>query len=128
LPQNISIGCAQSFSSTNFARAFRDRNQHDIHHSDAAQAQRHNGNASEENRNHSEDFIQQLRAFHRVPDENRVLIQRIEMVYAAERLADLQYRLVVLFRIGDLENNVVQPSASDGHPFFLGWRKVPRNG
>src|ERR1700722_18532087 len=86
LTENVVFGRANRFASTNLPRALGYRNQHDIHYTDPAQAQRDDGHAAKEYRDHAKDFIQQLRAFHRVPDKERVFVDGIEEMNASHRL------------------------------------------
>ncbi len=39
----------------------------------------------EENGNHAENLVQKLGAFHGVPNEQRIFVERIEMVHAGQR-------------------------------------------
>src|SRR6266536_932635 len=123
LPQNVAAGCTDSLPHTDFACAFGDRDEHDVHHADSAQTERNDGDAAEKQCDHPENIFQQLGAFHRVPDEERIFVGGIEVVHAAEHAADLLDGVIVGLRVGDLEDEVIEIALHNAG-FLRRW-KIP---
>src|SRR5438552_10331266 len=67
LAKNVSASCAHGLAHADFPGAFRHRDEHDVHHSDAAQAKRYDRDTAEEEGDKVEDAGQDLGAVHRVP-------------------------------------------------------------
>src|SRR5579862_951671 len=127
LPKDIALGRAHRFASANLSRAFCDRYQHDVHHADAAQAQRHDGHTAEKESHDAEDLVQHLGAFHRVPDKKRVFVAAVKVVNSRQRVTHLQNGGFMLLGIGYLKDDVVQVAPCNPGSRFGGRWKISRD-
>src|SRR3974390_3675188 len=127
LLQDVRLGGADRFQDADFAGALRNRDKHDVPHPGSTKAQSCNRNAPEEDRDSSEDAGQHFRELHGVPDEERILVRRFEVMHAAEQTAHLQHSVVVCFRITDLEHNIGKVSLVNDLALRRRRRKIARH-
>src|SRR6185369_17254343 len=83
LLKDVALSGAECLENADFACAFGDSHQHDVHHADSAKRQRCDRHATEEESNDAEDPCQDLGKLHGVPDEESVFVGRLEVVSPA---------------------------------------------
>src|SRR5262249_2110130 len=81
-----------------FASAFANADEHNVHHTEAAEEKRGNANATHENFHSHDNHAVGLRVFHCVPNACRFFVTWIEIVEPAESAANLAHAVLVRFK------------------------------
>src|SRR5579859_6602762 len=84
LPQNRRRGCSNRLAHSNLSRAFAHCDQHHVHHSNAAEKERHYTYGSQEKLHPVGHRLEGLRFLHRIPDRARFLVVRVVAMHAGE--------------------------------------------
>src|SRR5579872_4446654 len=96
LKKNVALARTQSFFHANLAGSLGDGDQHDVHESYAADAQRNSADKGQKNFQSHDDDAELLKLFLRVKHHQRPLIGGLEVVSEAQRLSNRRFKLVMV--------------------------------
>src|ERR1019366_1456593 len=105
LKEDVATPAAERLFHANLARALGHRYQHDVHQSDAANAQRQRADEGQQNLQARGDDLELLQLLHHVEDEYGALVIRLEVVLLGENCAHLVLHQFVFIAF------VVEPDA-----------------
>ncbi len=104
----------KSHANADFAGAFADADEHDVHDTEATEKKCGDANAAHEDFHADDDHAIGLCVLHGVPDAGGFFIARIEVVQAAERAANLPDAILVCFQIPRRDEQAINGMLDSG--------------
>ena len=103
LEEDVAAACAKRLLDADFASALRDRNKHDVHQPDAANAQGEGADEGEQDLESESDDLELVNLLHKIEDIKGAAVGRIESVLRGH---DVAHRLLDPFIVVGL---VIEP-------------------